>query len=164
MVLSAVALFATANTVLLLLTAGSRMLFGMARAGVLPASLAKVNAQTRTPANAILIQGIAAAALLPVGGIGILGSLASWAAHTAFIAVNAALLWLRRTQPSLPRPFLVPLSLGWVSLPALLGLLTALLASLRLTPEAIAIGIGVTAAGLPIYQLSRRQRSNGGTR
>ena len=163
LVLSSVALIATTNTVLLLLTAGSRMLFGMARAGVLPAILAEVDPKTSTPANAILIQGLAAAALLPVGGIGVLGSLASWAALTAFIAVNAALLWLRRTQPGLPRPFRVPLSLGWVSLPALLGLLAALLASLRLAPEAIAIGIGVTVAGLPIYQLSRRQRSDRGT-
>ncbi len=156
LVLSIVALFATANTVLLLLTAGSRMLFGMAREAAFPPILARVDPTTRTPAGAILVQTLAAVALLPIGGIGVLGSLASWAALTAFIAVNAALLWLRRTQPGLYRPFRVPLNLGWVSLPALLGLLAALLASLRFEPGVILVGIIVTAAGLPVYQLFHR--------
>ncbi len=67
----------------------------------------------------------AAALLLPIGGIGTLGSLGSLAALTAFIAFNVALLWLRRTQPILHFPHRRTLNLGWTSLPALLGLLTA---------------------------------------
>lgn len=154
--LGAIALFATANTVLLVLIAGTRMLFGMARAGVLPPILARVQPSTGTPVGAIALLGLAAIAFIPVGGIGALGSLASWAALTAFISVNAALLWLRRSQPELRRPFRVPLAIGWISLPALLGLLTALLASLYVTPEVIAIGVGVTLLGLPIYEIARR--------
>jgi len=158
-VLGVIALFATANTVLLILIAGTRMIYGMARAGVLPTVFGTVLPSTGTPGVAIIFQGLAAAAFLPVGGIGALGSLASWAALTAFISVNAALLWLRRTQPELRRPFRVPLSLGWVSLPALIGLLTALLASLYVTPEIIAVGIVATLIGLPVYEIARRQAS-----
>lgn len=156
-VLSVVALFATTNTALLLLIAGTRMIYGMARAGVLPLWLSRVHPHTGTPARAIAFQGLVALAFLPLGGIAILGSLASWAALTAFVAVNAALLWLRRTQPTLRRPFRVPLNLGWVSLPALLGLLTALLASLRLTPQVIVVGIVATLIGLPIYEIVQRR-------
>lgn len=156
-ILSAIALFATANTVLLLLIAGTRMLYGMARAGALPPILGRVNPATGTPGVAIAFQALAAVAFLPVGGIGMLGSLASWAALTAFISVNAALLWLRRTQPDLHRPFRVPFNLGWVSLPALLGLLTALLASFYVTPRVIVVGIVATLIGLPIYEIARRR-------
>lgn len=154
-----IALFATANTVLLLLAAGARMLYGMASSGVLPGVLGYAHPSTRTPIVAIVVQGLAAMAFLPLGAVSALGSLASWAALMAFVAVNAALLWLRRTQPQLRRPFRVPLALGWVSLPALLGLLTALLASLRLTPEVIVVGIATTLLGIPIYEIIRRQTS-----
>lgn len=156
--LSAIALFSTANTVLLLLVAGTRLLYGMARAGLLPRALARVHPTTGTPATATLLQGLASALCLPLGGIEILGSLASWAALVAFISVNAALLWLRRTRPDLPRPFRVPLSVGWISLPALLGLLSALLASLHLTPQVIAIGILAALLGLPVHAITRRYR------
>ncbi len=156
-VLNVIALFATANTVLLLLTAGARMLYGMASSGALPGVLGYVHPSTRTPIVAIIVQGIVAMAFLPLGAVSALGSLASWAALMAFVAVNAALLWLRRTQPQLRRPFRVPLALGWVSLPALLGLLTALLASLRVTPEVIVVGIVTTLLGIPIYEIIRRR-------
>jgi APA family basic amino acid/polyamine antiporter len=158
-ILSAIALFATANTVLLLI-AGTRMLYGMARAGALPPILGQVSPATGTPGIAIAFQALAAVVILPVGGIGMLGSLASWAALTAFISVNAALLWLRRTQPDLHRPFRVPFNLGWVSLPALLGLLSALLASLYVTPQVIVVGLVATLIGLPIYEIARRHAAD----
>jgi hypothetical protein len=75
-VLSVVALFATANTVLLLLVAGTRMLYGMAHSGALPAILACVHPATRTPDIATFVQGFASLALLPFGGIVIRGGIA----------------------------------------------------------------------------------------
>lgn len=59
-VLNVVALFATANTVLLLVTAGARMLYGMASSSALPGILGYVHPSTRTPIVAIIVQGLAA--------------------------------------------------------------------------------------------------------
>ncbi len=122
--LGGVALFATANTALITITVGSRMLFGMARGGDAPSFLARTHGARLTPAAAILVAGLGALLFLPMGGVGLVGSVASALALVAFASVNAALLRLRYTLPQAERPFIVPLRIGRVALPAALGLVT----------------------------------------
>ena len=52
--LSAIALFATASTVLITLVAGSRILYGMAKSKSLPLSLGKIHSKTKTPWIAVI--------------------------------------------------------------------------------------------------------------
>jgi amino acid transporter len=66
-VLSAVAVFATANTALILLVATSRMVYGMARSKELPRLLASVLPRRKTPWVAALAMLLVAGVLLPMG-------------------------------------------------------------------------------------------------
>jgi amino acid transporter len=141
--LGGVALFATANTALITITATSRLLFGMARGGNAPPLLARTLVYRKTPAAAILLVGVGALVFLPLGGVGLVGSVASLLALVAFASVNAALLRLRFTRPEAERPFRVPLQVGRWPVLAVLGLLVVVLLLTQF--EGRAYGITTTA-------------------
>lgn len=111
-VLAGIALFATANTVLITLIAASRLAFSMSRDGELPMVFAKVTVNRQTPLLAIVLAFVTSAVLLPIGNLKILAELASFSALLAFLGVNVALIILRYRMPEHPRPFLVPLTIG----------------------------------------------------
>ena len=110
--LSGIALFATANTVLITLIAISRLAFSMARDGEIPVVAARLAPERGTPWIASLITFGLSVALLPIGDIAILAGLSSFAALLAFFAVNVALIALRYRHPDHKRPFRVPLNIG----------------------------------------------------
>jgi basic amino acid/polyamine antiporter, APA family len=111
-ILSAIALFATANTVLITLIATSRLAFSLGRDGEIPSIFARVLKERQTPWVAALLSLAMAAALLPAGSVKILAEMSSFSALLAFISVNAVLIVLRYSRPEHPRPFRVPLAIG----------------------------------------------------
>ena len=111
-VLSAIALFATANTVLITMIATSRLAFSMGRDGELPRSFASLTPGRHTPWLAAALAFTMAAALLPLGSVKVLAEISSFSALLAFLAVNLALILLRYRMPDHPRPFRVPLAIG----------------------------------------------------
>lgn len=139
--LGGVALFATANTALITVTVAGRLLYGMARGGDGPPLLARMLPSRGTPAPALLLAGLGALAFLPLGGVGLIGSVASLLALIAFAGVNAALLRLRFAQPEAARPFRVPLAVGRVPLLPLAGLLVVVLLMTRFEGRAYAVAI-----------------------
>lgn len=110
--LSAIALFATTNTVLITLIAISRLAFSMARDGEMPAVAAQLLPRRETPWIASLIAFALSIVLLPIGDIAVLAGLSSFAALLAFFAVNIALIVSRYRYPTHRRPFRVPFSIG----------------------------------------------------
>jgi len=82
-----------------------RVLFGLARDGLLPAALARVNAGG-TPAPAMVVVGVVAVGLAATGQFGTLLSLAIIIVLVIDGFSVAALFWLRARQPD--APFLVP--------------------------------------------------------
>lgn len=92
--LSVIALFATANTVLFGLMAASRQLFGMARAAALPAVLARVSSGHGTPAVAIIVVAVVSGVFSLAGDIGDVAQMSNAAVLIAFMLVNASLLKL----------------------------------------------------------------------
>jgi amino acid transporter len=88
--LSLVALAATANTVLLLLLAASRSVYGMADAGVLPARLAVVGPRSIPSLAALLVTGVAALFVLP-GDLTGVAALTDAAVLASFILVSLSL-------------------------------------------------------------------------
>ncbi|MGE0750315.1 MAG: APC family permease [Variibacter sp.] len=111
-ILSAIALFATANTVLITLIATSRLAFSLARDGEIPSVFAHVLKERQTPWVAALLSLALTAALLPAGSVKILAETSSFSALLAFVSVNAVLIVLRYQKPEHPRPFRVPLAIG----------------------------------------------------
>lgn len=89
--------------------ASSRVAFSMARDGWLPDRMAAIHPKSRTPHIAILATGavfLITAVVLPVNA---LGSAASIMFLLVFAMVNLALIALRRKEPSLERPYRMPL-------------------------------------------------------
>jgi APA family basic amino acid/polyamine antiporter len=96
-------------SVLLVNTYGqSRILYSIAADGLLPRAFARIHPRFSTPANGtILVAAISAvaAAVLPIS---LLADLVSLGTAMVFTTVAVCVMWLRATQPDLPRPFSVP--------------------------------------------------------
>jgi APA family basic amino acid/polyamine antiporter len=110
------------------LLGGSRALFAMAASGMLPAFLAKIHPQYKTPVNAIVFIGIVGTlspflgrqALIWFVDAGSMGLMVS------YIFVCASFLKLRYKEPQMPRPYSAPGGklLGWFGLLASLMMLS----------------------------------------
>ena len=110
--LSAIALFATANTVLITVIATSRVAFAMARDKEISGVFAQLLPGRQTPWIAAILTFAMAVLLVPIGSVKILAELSSFAALVAFFAVNVVLIVLRYRMPGHKRPFRVPLAVG----------------------------------------------------
>lgn len=109
-VIAAGAIAGLTSVMLVCYYAQTRVLFSMARDGLLPPLLTRVHATRGTPVVSVVITGTCislTAALLPltqIAGLVNIGTLA------AFTVVCLGVLRLRSTHPDLPRPFRVPLA------------------------------------------------------
>lgn len=62
-----------------------------------------------------------------IGKLETVALVADFFVFVVFLAVNVAAIVLRYKKPDLPRPYRIPLTIGRVPLPALLGILLTLL-------------------------------------
>lgn len=111
---TAVAIFAIANTALLNYIMGSRLVFGMARQGMLPRALARLHPRRQTPDRAIGLLLLIVLGLVFAGNIGQLARATGLLLLAAFVVVNIAWIRLRR-MPGEPKGgfevhWLVPLA------------------------------------------------------
>jgi len=95
-----------------------RILFSMARDGLLPAWAAKVHPRFRTPHVTTILTGIVVAVCSSLANINELVELTNIGTLFAFVLVAAGILLLRWTEPERPRPFKTPL-VPWVPLGAI---------------------------------------------
>jgi amino acid transporter len=123
-----ITIFAAANTMLINYIMGSRLLYGMARQGLLPAFLGRVHATRHTPHLAILtLLAIVATLAFSTAGdrIGVLAKSTSLLLLTAFLVVNAALIVLK-LRPDEPRGrFEVPIAIPAIGILVNLTLIAA---------------------------------------
>jgi basic amino acid/polyamine antiporter, APA family len=136
------------------MTMAPRVYYAMARDGVMPAWVARVDERTGAPVRAIVIQTVLACLLVA------LGTFDAIVAYFVFVTVVflglavAGLFRLRRRTP--PADYAAPL---YPLTPALflasIVLVLALLAAGR--PREAALGVGIVALGLPVYYLLRRR-------
>lgn len=156
--LGAIALFATANTVLITLIASSRMVLAMARTRDLPMQLAAVLPGRRTPWAAALVCAVLAAALLPLGDIAVVAGVSSLGSLIAFAAVNVALIVLRSRDARRARPFRVPLEIRRVPVPAVAAVAAIGLLVTQFDPIVYVVTLGALGAALVIHAIRRRWR------
>lgn len=157
-VVAAIALLTTTNTTLLTLTAASRVMYGMARAGSMPRALAAVHHGRGTPVRAIVAVGLVAAVFAAVGEFTIIAAVTDFAVYVVFLAVNGTVVILRRTRPDLPRRFSVPGALFGVPLVPILGLASVAVMMTQLELGALALGTGLCAIGLAAGWATRARR------
>jgi APA family basic amino acid/polyamine antiporter len=148
-----VALFSTANTVLLLLVAASRLIYGMASTAALPRFLAWVHPGKRTPARAIALSLVVSAGFALSGDISLVAGATNFAVFIGFAAVNVSLIVLRYTRPDVPRPFRVPLNVGRLPLLPIVALASIAFMTANLERNALLIGAGLFLSGVAAMQL-----------
>jgi amino acid transporter len=153
-VFTGITLFAVANTGLLNYVTSSRLIYGMARQGLLPAAFGNVHAGRRTPHIAI------AALFLVLAPLALLGTIVELAAATVllllavFAVVNGSLLILKRRKGEAPGRFEVPLFV-----PALGALVCLILIVVRVGTgdwRAPALAGALLLGSLAIYAMMRR--------
>ncbi len=96
------------SVMLVLCFAQSRVFYQMAQDGLIWRVFGEINSRFRTPAAGTIVLGLIiafAAAVLPLG---VLGDLVSLGTALAFAIVCGSVLYLRRHNPDMPRPFEVP--------------------------------------------------------
>lgn len=151
--LSSIALLTTLNTVLVLLIVSSRIIYGMGREGALPRVLGRIDKRTSTPIVASVIALFVALSFLPLGKIDVVAKITSFGSLLTFTLVNLSLLHLRRVAPHLSRPFKAPLSVGWVSITALLGMISCLLMLTQFDVLSFVLGLLLPFSGIIVYSL-----------
>lgn len=119
--LSFIALFATSNTVLILLIVGSRLLYGLSSNRQLPQSFSKIG-KRGTPSLSVVTVALFSGLVLLYGGIKDLAHLTDLGIFLVYLMVNLSLIVLRYREPNAARPFRAPLNVGNFPIPALLGI------------------------------------------
>ena len=100
---------AIVSVVLTTLYGQTRILLSMGRDGLIPRFFAKISPSTRTPVIGTYVTGAVvaiAASLIPLGQ---LAEATSIGTLFAFSLVGVSVIYLRKTQPDIPRTFRVPL-------------------------------------------------------
>jgi APA family basic amino acid/polyamine antiporter len=154
--LSVIALFATANTVLLILLATSRVLYGMADEKSLPKILSKIHPTRQTPIIAILFCMIFGVLALFLGDIEVVANTTNFTIFITFIVINAAVIWLRFKSPDAKRPFKMPVNIGKFPVLPFLGLITCIFLLSNLTLQVITYGMVLTVVGIGIYAILKK--------
>ncbi|AGN25749.1 APC family permease [Candidatus Methanomassiliicoccus intestinalis] len=141
LLMTIIALISTSNTVLIVLIATSRMIYGMAEEGAIPRIFRKVNHKRKTPTAAIAAAMIVAAAFCFIGGIEAAAYLTNFTLFLVFLAVNLSVLGLARKGVKIGR-WAVPVSaVGAVSSAVMLFTFSLEIAVI----SAVIIAIGVAA-------------------
>lgn len=147
--LSVLALFATFNTVLLLMATGSRISYGMANRRLLPQVLGRVS-RRGTPWVATVVLSVIAALFVASGDIGFVAQVTNFAVFGQFLAVNAAVIALRHSRPTAVRPFTTRGSIRGVPVTAAVGLAGTLLFAAFMDRGALATGVVALLAGVAL--------------
>ena len=126
-----------------------RLIFALARDGLLPNSLGKVHPKYQTPYMAILLQAILSSLIILSGSYQLLLEMILPLAIFMYSMVAVSVTILRFTEPNLERTFKVPF--GKV-LPVFAGLsLMFLMGGIEHAGETIATGAMFAFLGVPLY-------------
>jgi amino acid transporter len=126
---SLIALFAVANTGMLNLIMGSRLLYGMASGGLVPTSLGKVHSKTHTPYRAILLLCCVVAGLALSGSLGVLAGTTNILLLLVFVSVHVSLIRIQKTNHRIDTPeddgyvFRVHRIIPWIGAASCAGLI-----------------------------------------
>jgi APA family basic amino acid/polyamine antiporter len=157
LLLSAIALFATANTVLVLLVVGARMFYGMSRDGSMPKVLSKIHPKRQTPWVAAFVIMLISMAFVFSGDIKIVASVADFTIFIVYFFVDLAVIVLRFTMPKAKRTFQVPLSIGKFPVLPFIGLIAVVVVTTHLEPVTILIGFAMLLTAVPMYYILKRK-------
>ncbi len=136
-----IGLFALSNGVLLNMVMASRLIYGMADQGVMPSVLGRIHPSRRTPWVAIIFITVIAVGLIATGDVASLASATVGLLLLVFIAVNVAVLALKRDRVDHDH-FRAPAVIPILGIIVCVGLLTQQeLATFRLVGILLVLGV-----------------------
>ena len=150
-IMSSIALFATANTVLIMLIVTSRMMYGMARDKALPSGLGKIVPKFRTPTIAVLLTMCFTIVPILFGDISLVAHATVFGVLINFILVNLSLIALRKKKPDLERPFKLKPNIRWVPIVALLGSIICIALLFTFSLLVILIQVIIVLCGFVVF-------------
>lgn len=139
-VLAILALFATTNTVLMMLISGSRIIFGIAKYDdAIPGILAEVHRSRKTPwlATIFTTAFTLVTIILYSGKLSEIASVSVFSILVVFAFVNLSVIMLRLRRPGLKRPFMSPLSVKKLPVLPVLGLVMAIVTIIHLNTHVL---------------------------
>ncbi|MCJ2007635.1 amino acid permease [Methylobacterium sp. E-041] len=149
------ALTGLTTVILVLLYGQSRIFYTMANDGLLPRLFAHVHPTYQTPYRSQILIGAAVAIVAALVPIGILGEMVSIGTLAAFILVCGSVIYLRRSDKEMYRPFRVP---GVPTVP-ILGILSCLFLMAGLPLDTWLRLVVWMAIGFAIYFFYSRKHS-----
>jgi basic amino acid/polyamine antiporter, APA family len=150
------AIVALPSVVLMMMFGQTRILFTMARDGLMPRAFAAVHARYGTPHVVTLVTGVAVSLFAAVFPVGMLADISNSGTLFAFFIVSLGVMILRRTQPGRTRHFRTPLI--WIVGPLAMGGCALLFVSLG--AYTIKLFFGWAIFGLLLYALFGRRTSH----
>ena len=141
------------NAILML---ASRIPYAMARDGLLPGAVARVNVGG-TPVGALAATSVVCIALITSGSFNTVLALAAFFYVLQYAVNFSAVFMLRRTEPDTPRPYR---AWGYPVVPGivLIGALAFLIGSFTGDYENTMRSVIVIAISVPVYLVARRIR------
>jgi APA family basic amino acid/polyamine antiporter len=156
-VLSIIALFATTNTVLILLIAGSRIIYGMSTHNAFPSLLKRIHYKRKTPWIAIISIMAASIIFVLIENISTVANITVFAIVITFATVNLSTIVLRYKEPHIERPFKIPVNIGKFPILPLLGLLISSYMMMQFDYYITSIGMGIIGAGALFYAIYHKR-------
>jgi APA family basic amino acid/polyamine antiporter len=153
---AAAAIIALPSVVLMMIYGQTRILFTMARDGLLPKMLANVHPRYHTPHTVTIITGVAVSLFAAMFPVGALADISNSGTLFAFFIVALGVMLLRVRQPERKRAFKVPFI--WVVGPLAMAGCALLFVSLGL--YTIKLFLIWAVIGLVVYFAYSRQRSH----
>ncbi|MBZ9685445.1 amino acid permease [Clostridium estertheticum] len=150
-----ISIFGTLNGNIL---TGMRVPYAMALENRLPGSklLSTLNSKTRTPIYSGVLIGIIAIIMTLVGNFNQLTDLLVFVLWFFYVMTFIAVIVLRKKQPDLKRPYIVPLY-PVVPIIAIIGGLYIIINTMITQPLNAGLGIVLTIIGLPIYFIKKNK-------
>jgi APA family basic amino acid/polyamine antiporter len=148
-----IALFAVANTGLLNFIMGSRLIYGMARQGLLPAALGRIHPERRTPHVAIVAVLAVALALALSGTLTYLAGTTSLLLLGVFFTLHLSLIVIKSRDKARPRTFCAPKAIP------VLGALSCIALMPFVPSGSLLTAGGVVALGSMLVALRARRTS-----
>lgn len=143
------------TVILVLLYGQSRIFYTISKDGLLPQMFAEVHSRYKTPHRSLMMIGIIVAVVAALTPIGILGEMVSIGTLFAFILVCGAVIYLRKSDAGVARPFRTP----GVPFVPVLGILFCLLLMSGLPLDTWLRLIVWLIIGLVVYFLYGRHHS-----
>lgn len=151
-IMSIIALFATANTVLMLLIVASRMIYGMGRAGFFPRSLSKISRRGTPWVGALAVMVLSAFFVL-LGNMEFVAEITNFGTFIIFATVNLSVIALRYQKPEWQRPFKTPIEIAKMPLIPLVGVLSCGMLITQFKLEIIAIIAVMLVIGIVTHKI-----------